>query len=79
MINFYLKWSGTALVLSGILLHNLNIFPLNIIIHLIGVIAWSIYGWKIKDKAIITNFGLQIPIFIFGILNYVVNNFKNFV
>ena len=33
MINFYLKWSGTALVLSGILLHNLNIFPLNIIIH----------------------------------------------
>ena len=75
MINFYLKWSGTALVLSGILLHNLNIFPLNLIIHLAGVIAWSIYGWKIKDKAIITNFGLQIPIFIFGILNYVVKNF----
>ena len=79
MIYFYLKWSGTVLVLSGILLHNLNIFPLNIIIHLIGVIAWSIYGWKIKDKAIITNFGLQIPIFIFGILNYVLNNIRIFV
>ena len=51
MINVYLKYSGTILVLSGIMLHNLNIFPLNIIIHLLGVVAWSLYGLNIKDKA----------------------------
>ena len=74
MINVYLKYSGTILVLSGIMLHNLNIFPLNIIIHLLGVVAWSLYGLNIKDKAIILNFGLQIPIFIFGIFNFISNN-----
>ena len=61
-----LKWISTGFVLSGILLTNLNIYPLNISIHGIGVIGWAICGFLIKDKAILTNFGLQIPLFIIG-------------
>ena len=68
--NFFLKWFGTVFVIIGILLTNLNIFPLNIFLHSVGVLFWTVYGFSIKDKAILTNFGFQIPIFVFGIINY---------
>ena len=64
------KWISTFFVLTGILLTNLNIYPLNIFLHGLGVIGWTFNGLLIKDKAIITNFGLQIPIFIFGVANF---------
>jgi hypothetical protein len=65
-IKQYLKWISTGLVLIGILLTNLNIYPLNIFFHGLGVIGWTWNGIIYKDKAIITNFGLQIPLFILG-------------
>ena len=61
-----LKWISTFFVLSGILLTNLNIYPMNIFLHGFGVIGWTIAGFLSKDKAILTNFGLQIPLFIIG-------------
>ena len=66
-IKKYLKWISTALVLTGILLTNLNIYPINIYFHGLGVIGWTIAGFITKDKAILTNFGLQIPLFLLGI------------
>ena len=62
----YLKWISTAFVLSGIFLTNLNIYPLNIFSHGLGVVGWTISGVINKDKAIMTNFGLQIPLFALG-------------
>ena len=55
-IKKYLKWISTFLVLIGILLTNLNIYPLNIYFHGLGVIGWTIAGFVSKDKAILTNF-----------------------
>ena len=61
-----LKWLATLLVLTGILLTNLNIYPLNLFFHGTGVLVWTYVGFLIKDKAILTNFGLQIPLFLIG-------------
>ena len=63
-----LKWLSTALVLTGILLTNLNIYPVNIFFHGSGVVGWTIAGFMTKDKPILTYFGLQIPLFIIGYL-----------
>ena len=65
-IKKYLKWLSTFLVLTGILLTNLNIYPVNIMLHGAGVVGWTIAGFLSKDKAILTNFGLQIPLFLIG-------------
>jgi hypothetical protein len=65
-IKKYLKWVSTFFVLIGILLTNLNIYPLNIFSHGIGVVGWTCAGIINKDKAIMTNFGLQIPLFVLG-------------
>jgi len=61
-----LKWTGTFLVLSGILLTNLNIYPLNIIIHGSGSLNWTIAGIITKDRALTVNFALQLPLFALG-------------
>jgi len=61
-----LKWLSTTLVLIGILLTNINEYPINIIFHGLGVLGWTICGFISKDRAIMTNFGLQIPLFLCG-------------
>ena len=65
-VNKYLKWLSTILVLIGILLTNLNVYPINIMFHGAGVVGWTIAGFLSRDKAILTNFGLQIPLFMVG-------------
>ena len=52
-IKKYLKWISTALVLTGILLTNLNTYPINIYFHGLGVIGWTIAGFISKDKSYI--------------------------
>ena len=69
---FYLKWGSTILVLIGILLTNLNIYPLNIFIHGAGAAGWTIAGYLTSDRALLTNFGLQIPLFMTGYLNILI-------
>ena len=65
-IKKYLKWLSTFFVLTGIFLTNLNYYPINIFYRGAGVVGWTIAGFISKDKAILTNFGLQIPLFLIG-------------
>ena len=65
----YLKWISTAFVLTGILLTNLNNYPLNIFIHGIGAMGWTFAGYINKDRALMVNFGIQIPLFALGYVN----------
>ena len=51
-IKKYLKWISTFFVLTGILLTNLNIYPLNIFLHGAGVLGWTISGFILKEKSI---------------------------
>ncbi len=67
-----LKWLATFLVLFGILLTNLNIYPLNLYFHGSVVLIWTYVGFIRRDKAIMTNFGLQIPLFIIGFYNIMI-------
>ncbi|MAI68876.1 MAG: hypothetical protein CBD03_04775 [Rhizobiales bacterium TMED143] len=61
-----IKWASTFCVLSGILLTNLNIYPVNIALHGVGAVGWTVAGYLSKDRAILTNFGLQLPMFTLG-------------
>ena len=62
----YLKWISTAFVLTGILLTNLNNYPMNIVIHGLGAIGWTFAGYINNDRALMVNFGIQIPLFALG-------------
>ena len=60
-----LKWLGTVFILSGILMTNLNIYPLNIFLHGAGVVFWSTAGYITQDKPVLANFTM-IPLFAIG-------------
>ena len=61
-IRKYLKWISTFLVLPGIIFLGIGL----------GVIGWTIAGFISNDKAILTNFGLQIPLFLIGIYKIII-------
>ena len=65
-----LKWGSTFLVLTGILIAQFNLYPLYIFIHSIGALGWMMSGYLMQDKAVMTNFGLQLPIFAISYMNY---------
>ena len=62
----YLKWISTAYGLTGILLTNLNNYPMNIFIHGLGAVGWTFAGYINNDRALMVNFGIQIPLFALG-------------
>ena len=73
-----LKWLSTILILTGILLTNLNNYPINIFIHGLGAIGWTVAGLITKDRALMTNFGLQIPILLWVIfIGYLILQLDN--
>ena len=65
-----IKWASTFFILSGILMAQFELYPYYIFSHSIGAIGWLVSGYLMNDKAVMTNFGLQIPIFIIGYINY---------
>ena len=65
-----LKWTATILTLSGILTFYLDYYPYSMIPHGLGIICWTVVGTITKDKPLLANFSLQIPIIIAGIIKY---------
>jgi|TARA_B100001996_G_scaffold351212_1_gene311088 hypothetical protein len=76
-----LKWVSTFFILTGILMAQFKYYPYYIFMHSVGAAGWFAFGYFINDKAIMTNFGLQIPIFASGYLyyhGYIINIFESF-
>ena len=57
-------------VLQNLIISKINYYPLNFFSHGLGAIGWSVAGYITKDKALLTNFGLQLPLFAIGYYNY---------
>jgi len=67
----YYKWGGTILCLSGIALTSFNIYPLNILLSLVGSFLWTVAGYKQKDKPLFLVEFIAVLFYISGILNYI--------
>ena len=53
-LSWYVIWCSSLLVLTGMLLTSVDIYPYNLIFHLFGVMGWCIVGLLWHD-AIINN------------------------
>ncbi len=62
-----IKWVATGVTLGGALATTLMLDPMNIWLLNLGALLFFVWGYMIRDKAIMTvNFGLII-IYVFGI------------
>lgn len=68
---WYLKYISAIIVLIAIALHTIpEAYPINVVVHLIGAILWTIVGYKMKEGAILLNFTPQILILGGGLIYF---------
>ena len=70
-LSWYIKWVSYIFIMGGMVLTSSNIlYPLNLFLHLVGVIGWCWVGILWHDRSLILLNGIAIAIFIMGILQY---------
>ena len=69
-LSWYVKWCSSLLVLTGMLLTSVDIYPYNLIFHLFGVRGWCVGGMLWHDRALILLNGIATFIFALGILKF---------
>ena len=69
-LSWYVKWCSSLLVLTGMLLTAVDIYPYNLMFHLFGVMGWCVVGMLWHDRSLIVLNSVSIAIYSLGILNH---------
>jgi|TARA_B110000444_G_C18573952_1_gene470744 hypothetical protein len=69
-LSWYIKWVSSVFIIIAMALTSANVFPLNIVFHLLGVTGWLAVGLLWHDRALIFLNGVAIFVFLSGILNH---------
>ena len=69
-LSWYIKWVSSVFIIVGMALTSANIFPVNIIVHGIGVTGWLIVGMLWHDRALIFLNAVAIFVYASGLLNH---------
>ena len=69
-LSWYLKWASSVFIIIAMALTSANLYPINIVFHLIGVGGWLVVGMLWHDRALIFLNGVAIFVFATGLLNH---------
>jgi hypothetical protein len=63
-----IKWTGTTLCLIGIALTSFNVYPINIVLGLIGSALWTYAGWAQKDMPLFLVEAVAVVMYAAGVI-----------
>ena len=66
-----IKWLGTILCLCGIFLTSFNVYPLNIVLSLIGSTLWTVAGYIQRDTPLFLVEAVAVAFYLAGMINYI--------
>ena len=69
-LSWYIKWVSSFIILLGMSLTSMEVYPYNLYVHLVGVSGWFVVGMLWHDRALIFLNAVAIAVFLMGILNY---------
>ena len=69
-LDWYIKWCASFIILIGMALTSINLTPINLYFHFVGVLGWLIVGLIWHDRALMVVNSVAAMIFLMGILNY---------
>ena len=69
-LSWYIKWVSSIFIIIGMALTSANLFPINIIIHGIGVTGWLVVGMLWHDRALIFLNAVAIFVYATALLNH---------
>ena len=70
--DWYIKWAASLILLVGMMLTANQVYPLNIVFHLVGLIGWLIVSLMWNDRALIIINAVGIAIMANGLIGYFV-------
>ena len=73
-LSWYVKWASSIVIIVGMILSSLNVYPINLYVHTVGVAGWLWVGFLWHDRALILLNGIAIAVFVLGIGNYYLGN-----
>ena len=73
-LDWYIKWAASVVLLFGMLLTANNVYPLNLIFHVVGLSGWFCGALIWNDRALIIINAVSIAILMNGLLRYVLEH-----
>lgn len=65
-----IKWAGTILCLIGIGLTSFNVYPLNIVLSLIGSSLWTLAGVLQRDPPLVIVEAVAVGMYLLGLITW---------
>ena len=71
-LDWYIKWIASIILVGGVILTSNNIYPLNLIVHAIGMFGWFIVAIFWNDRALLIINAVSLVLLINGLVSYYV-------
>ena len=71
-LDWYIKWIASIILIVGVILTSNNIYPLNLIIHAIGMFGWFIVAIIWNDRALLVINAVSLVLLINGLVSFYV-------
>jgi energy-coupling factor transporter transmembrane protein EcfT len=71
-LDWYIKWIASIILVIGVILTSNNIYPLNLIVHAIGMFGWFIVAVIWNDRALLVINAVSLVLLINGLVSYYV-------
>jgi len=71
-IDWYIKWIASVILVGGVILTSNNIYPLNLIVHAIGMFGWFIVAIVWNDRALLVINAVSLALLLNGLVAYYV-------
>ena len=68
-LSWYIKWTGSMFLIVAMMMTSANIFPMNLYVALVGMVAWLVVGILWHDRALIVLNAASVAIYGVGIMN----------
>ena len=69
-LSWYIKWVSAFVILLGMSLTSMEVYPYNLYVHLVGVSGWFVVGMLWHDRALIFLNAVAIAVVLMGIIKY---------
>ena len=71
-LDWYVKWIASVILVVGVILTSNNIYPLNLMVHAIGMFGWFIVAIIWNDRALLVINAVSLVLLLNGLVSYYV-------
>ena len=71
-LDWYIKWIASIILVGGVILTSNNIYPLNLMVHAVGMFGWFIVAIIWNDRALLVVNAVSLALLLNGLVSYYV-------